>query len=293
MKNFLLLFVLFGICFTQNPIRLISQTVFPEKIIHEIEPTKTNSIFGISDKVQLFVQIVPEFLGNLDSIAQETTLEFSPRQFISPNTFIVLTCMENTKKLFHQKSPKVSWYGKVEPKHKFYHFVEKSSDFDVHLLTDCFEECQKKFKEFLDSKGPNTLEKISNRAFRVTFKVPRPDIAKEILQEDIVELVQFVEKPVLLNAYGTSIIQNGLLNFSPDKKLIWNQGLTGANETITFGDTGLDYDNCFFSEQDGSSPPINTFDPNRRKVVGYYQINGDARIGDYVNGKLLKKNLYF
>lgn len=284
MKVFLVLLLCFSFCFTQNPIKLVSRTIYPEKTFSSVEPSNSKNIFGITDKIQLFVQIQEESLGNLASLEQETSLKFSPRQFISPNTFIVLTSLENTKKLFHQKSPSVSWYGKVQPDYKFYHYIKNSKHFDVYLLTSCQEECQKKFKEYLDSKGKNTLEKISDTAFRVSFQASREDVAKEILQEEIVELVQFVDTPILLNAFGTSIIQNGLSNTSPDKKAIWEKGIRGANEVITVADTGLDYDNCFFSESDGTPPPINNFDNKRRKVVGYYQINSDARIGDYVNG---------
>jgi hypothetical protein len=59
-----------------------------------------------------------------------------------------------------------------------------------------------------------------------------------------------------------------------------DHGLHGEGQVIAVLDTGLDYDNCFFAEADGSAPPINTgtpvggfasanVNPSRRKVIAY------------------------
>jgi hypothetical protein len=54
-----------------------------------------------------------------------------------------------------------------------------------------------------------------------------------------------------------------------------DHGLHGEGQIIAILDTGLDYDNCFFAEADGTMPPINTrmdsdnVDLKRRKVVAY------------------------
>jgi hypothetical protein len=61
---------------------------------------------------------------------------------------------------------------------------------------------------------------------------------------------------------------------------LFDHGIHGEGQVIAILDTGLDYDNCFFAELDGSRPPINTgsptggyawanVDPNRRKVIAY------------------------
>ena len=58
------------------------------------------------------------------------------------------------------------------------------------------------------------------------------------------------------------------------------RGIFGQGQTIAVLDTGLDYDNCYFAESDGSPPPTNTVladgtleasnvDPSRRKVIAY------------------------
>ncbi len=54
-----------------------------------------------------------------------------------------------------------------------------------------------------------------------------------------------------------------------------DRGLHGEGQIIAILDTGVDTDNCFFAEPDGSRPPINTrmdsdhVDLSRRKIVAY------------------------
>ncbi len=59
-----------------------------------------------------------------------------------------------------------------------------------------------------------------------------------------------------------------------------DHGLNGAGQIIAVLDTGVDYDNCYFAEADGSRPPINTGTPSggfgwtnvdlsRRKIIAY------------------------
>lgn len=61
---------------------------------------------------------------------------------------------------------------------------------------------------------------------------------------------------------------------------LYDHGIHGEGQIVAVLDTGLDYDNCFFAEADGSPPPINTgtpsgglqwqnVDPSRRKVIAY------------------------
>jgi len=56
---------------------------------------------------------------------------------------------------------------------------------------------------------------------------------------------------------------------------LYDHGIHGEGQIIAVLDTGLDYDNCFFAEPDGSAPPINVrvtdtvVNPARRKVIAY------------------------
>ncbi|MBI2214405.1 MAG: S8 family serine peptidase [Acidobacteria bacterium] len=56
---------------------------------------------------------------------------------------------------------------------------------------------------------------------------------------------------------------------------VHNRGILGQGQVIAILDTGLDWDSCWFSEPDGSPPPVNltidgrVVDANRRKVIAY------------------------
>ena len=61
---------------------------------------------------------------------------------------------------------------------------------------------------------------------------------------------------------------------------VTDHGLHGEGQIIAVLDTGVDYDNCYFAEADGSRPPVNLGSPtgglewqnvdlNRRKIIAY------------------------
>ena len=61
---------------------------------------------------------------------------------------------------------------------------------------------------------------------------------------------------------------------------VHDHGIHGENQVIAVLDTGVDINNCYFAETDGSAPPINTGTPNggyqwqnvnpaRRKIIAY------------------------
>ncbi len=71
---------------------------------------------------------------------------------------------------------------------------------------------------------------------------------------------------------GYIVLQSG----TPDGGTpLHDRGLYGQGQVIAIMDTGLDWDSCYFSELDGSRPPINltidgrSVDTSRRKVIAY------------------------
>ncbi|HYM59848.1 MAG TPA: S8 family serine peptidase [Thermoanaerobaculia bacterium] len=83
--------------------------------------------------------------------------------------------------------------------------------------------------------------------------------------------------PALANETSWHSLQSGS-PFGPTP--IHDHGIHGEGQVIAILDTGLDYDNCYFAEPDGSRPPVNTgtpqggladanVDPSRRKVIAY------------------------
>lgn len=93
----------------------------------------------------------------------------------------------------------------------------------------------------------------------------------------------------LLNDNASAIIQSGSAGGS---RTVWGKGLHGENQTIAILDTGLDFDGCYFAEDNGTSPPMSigtaagSPDYSRRKVVIYnllYPPDQDGGAGDFDN----------
>ena len=93
----------------------------------------------------------------------------------------------------------------------------------------------------------------------------------------------------ILNDNASAIIQSG----NPPTGLpIWARGLYGEGQTIAVLDTGLDFDSCYFAEDNGTSPPLaigtatGLPEHGRRKVLIYdllYLSDQDAGPGDFDN----------
>jgi len=50
---------------------------------------------------------------------------------------------------------------------------------------------------------------------------------------------------------------------------IHDHGIHGEGQIVAVLDTGVDYTSCYFAEPDGRTPPINTVDLTRRKIIAY------------------------
>lgn len=83
--------------------------------------------------------------------------------------------------------------------------------------------------------------------------------------------------PLSANEVSYHSLQSG---WSSSATPLFDHGIHGEGQIIAVLDTGLDYDNCYFAEADGSAPPINTgtpaggfnwtnINPSRRKVIAY------------------------
>jgi len=83
--------------------------------------------------------------------------------------------------------------------------------------------------------------------------------------------------PLSANEVSFHSLQSGWVGTATP---LTDHGLHGEGQIIAVLDTGLDYDNCFFAEADGSAPPINNgtpaggfawtnIAPSRRKVIAY------------------------
>lgn len=127
------------------------------------------------------------------------------------------------------------------------------------------------------------VHKAKGKVLDVAKDVARVEIsATTIAQLAQLEEVLWIEEAAelrLLNDTSRWTIQT----YVPGSTRIWDMGLHGEGEIVGVGDTGIDYDMCFF--RDPSGAPIG---PTHRKVVGYASYtddyDGDMGHGSHVSG---------
>ena len=85
-----------------------------------------------------------------------------------------------------------------------------------------------------------------------------------LAQQHEVHFVEPRERFRLRNKWAQGIIQSGHAFNTP----LFTRGLTGAGQILGIADTGIDMNLCFFKD-DKHIPPINTFNPEHRKVISY------------------------
>ena len=97
-----------------------------------------------------------------------------------------------------------------------------------------------------------------------------------------VEALPVVSTPQ--NRFVAPIIQSDRLNDSSVFRRSWGR-LRGQGQVVQLGDTGVDVDSCFFSDEDaGAEPiPLNRYSPSHRKFATYHTFE-NADLGDEALG---------
>ncbi len=133
---------------------------------------------------------------------------------------------------------------------------------------------------------PPFLSEVHNRKGKVLHVAK--DVAQvEVTPAEIVRIAQleevlWIEEALpaqLLNDTSRWVIQS----YVPGSTPMWDAGLNGEGQIVGVGDTGLDYDACYF--RDPSGAPVGL---THRKVVGYQpwadDWDGDMGHGTHVSG---------
>ena len=101
------------------------------------------------------------------------------------------------------------------------------------------------------------------------------------------------ELPRILDYSAQALLQTGLAPSDPNGRRLWSNGITGAGEIITMGDTGIDFDSNFFRESTGTIQKggiagpgsiYNTTDLTRRKLVRYIPMSPYKGIDPWTGG---------
>lgn len=129
---------------------------------------------------------------------------------------------------------------------------------------------------------------LKNRLGVIVPSSELSDFLDKISRRKDVYSIEPASGAVLLNDNASAIVQSGNTSSRP----LWDRGLRGEGQTVCVLDTGLDFDSCYFAEDDGTSPPMatgydtGTPDYSRKKVVMYdllYSADFDIENGDFDN----------
>jgi subtilisin family serine protease len=108
---------------------------------------------------------------------------------------------------------------------------------------------------------------------------------------EVLDLVTYKD-----NKYGRWTVQSG----RPNVSMYSEHGITGKNQIIGYGDSGLDIYNCFFWDEEHAVPFTNASVPlpqtQHRKIIGYNaymdELDDEVGHGTHVGGTLAGQSLY-
>eukprot|EP00963_Diacronema_lutheri_P004531 scaffold346_cov347-Pavlova_lutheri.AAC.14 len=114
------------------------------------------------------------------------------------------------------------------------------------------------------------------------------DIVLSLAEESYVIFIEAKPRMRASNQFSVGLVQGGQLarSFSVEtSRPIWDAGIRGGDQVAAVGDTGLDYDSCFFRDDEHNTPS-----PEHRKVIDL-RVFGDgvdnSGHGTHVAGSVL------
>lgn len=100
-----------------------------------------------------------------------------------------------------------------------------------------------------------------------------------LAQDPEVEWIEPFVPPELHNDTMAWVVQNNV----EGETTLWLNGLTGANQIVGIGDTGLDADMAFFWDEN-QGLPTSTVNSNQRKVISYHDLAGNGGWDEHDHG---------
>eukprot|EP01080_Neovahlkampfia_damariscottae_P009435 gene9435-1641_t len=286
MKNkllFLFFFLLFILC--QSKIHLKKKIIdtTKEKQFSFEHLQKINENLEIEEERQFLIQ----FHEKQDIKGVENKLKLKVLHYIPDNGFVVFgKGSEILKK--RQDSKEIKWIGHFDPEYKtllnFSNLKSEKKNTDkitFYVMTN--QNAEHKFenwKRLLNEKS-NEIRKVTNQKYAIEVSPEHSnDVLNYFKKDELVHWIELKEEYTTNNFAAHSITQSGI-PFQQKNTPIWDHGITGKDEIVGIGDTGIDWDMCFF--HDKNIPlPINKIDHRHRKIVGYYQVSV------FRNGKMEK-----
>ena len=143
-----------------------------------------------------------------------------------------------------------------------------------------------------------SIQYLNNVGDRIMISVKKRDalaVTYEISKRSEVFWVEVAPKNELHNYWAKGITQSGL----PDVQPVTYRGLTGKDQIVTVGDSGLDGNSCFFYDSDHAVPYVNSTSSlsvsSHRKIASYWglidTISEDNAHGTHVAGTIVSQSL--
>lgn len=283
MRTTFIFFVLFFIFLKSQIIHLKSKQIDTtlEKSFSEVE---LQEILQKYEKYSFYKNVPKQQM--ILTFKDQVTRDFIQEKFKVSSVFYLpdssFLIYKNGKEILEmmKEVDGLQWVGHFKSSYKTllnYSHLEKNlhSKFKVNLFLITLNDCSKEFllwKEYLISNYQNqvTLQMINSEKFYLSVPLGMIDSVLEFFKDQ--EEIHWIEKELEFtsnNFAAHSITQDGVPYSG--KTPVWDRGLTGEGQIIGIGDTGIDWDMCFFN--DSSVPlPINKIDMRHRKIVGYYTV---------------------
>eukprot|EP01025_Chloroclados_australasicus_P058012 TRINITY_DN725_c0_g1_i1.p1 TRINITY_DN725_c0_g1~~TRINITY_DN725_c0_g1_i1.p1 ORF type:complete len:1518 (+),score=212.34 TRINITY_DN725_c0_g1_i1:521-4555(+) len=128
------------------------------------------------------------------------------------------------------------------------------------VFSDCKEECELKRYGVHHMWIQAPVDKLGN-------------VVHGLVSFQFVLWIDVQDRVKVYNYFANSIVQVGKVGLAEAERPFWDAGVTGLGQMVGVGDTGLDYDSCFFRDDNITVPSL-----SHRKVVAY------RNMGDEIDG---------
>lgn len=268
----------------------------------DIEPSllKIASFFESNEQCLLLVHFDKDRLPPQHELEQRFALVGASLVFYIPDhTWLISAVASPSLLAFLRSEPLIRWASQLQPEHKHPSFPVmfperlSSVDVDVTVFQTPAEKIELRFllvPGLTRSHVQNTLvdefTRIANtpsctltgssQTF-VSAICTNADSAQALIHalrgSPSILWIERKHRRVLFNAFAQGVTQSGVAG----DESIWKTGLTGANQIVALGDSGLDWYRCFFASPDGEVFDTFTTDPvtitpnNGTQLFGYWE----------------------
>ena len=193
--------------------------------------------------------------------------------YLGSNSYIIYCSTNHIEKLIRNHG--LQWYTSLLPIDKLGLVVPNSSQKLINMRYVVFETSYYIEPLYLSKSLQCKVSFINKEG--TGYRIPYRYVASKCKGENITLMsiaamdevlwVREGEEPNVMTTAAQWITQSNHNNHLP----IWDLGVTGIGEVIAVGDTGLDYESCFFSDPNEAISFFPNTSNTHRKIVSYSQ----------------------